>query len=82
MVALFLDDNKTNDDGVYAFVDCSRKRAYYVRGSAQSFWKLWQNFARFSELYFSHLNYAAWFLIEIKAEHRVITTVRRGGHHL
>ena len=58
------------------------KRAYYAPGSAQSFWQLCRNCARFSELCSSHLDYAAWFLSEIKAEHRVNTSVRRGGRYV
>ena len=48
-----------------------KKRAYYASGSAQRFWKLCHNCACFSELRSLHLNYAPWFLSQIKAEPRV-----------
>ena len=44
------------------------KRAYYAPGSVQRFWKLCRTCALFSELCLSHLNYAVWFLSEIKPE--------------
>ena len=58
------------------------KREYYAPGGVQSFWKLCRICAFFSELCSSYLSYAAWFLSEIKAEHQVNTSVRRGGRHL
>ena len=50
------------------------KRAYYASGSAQ--WKLCRNCACFSELRSLHLNYASWFLSQIRAEP---IGVRAGG---
>ena len=44
------------------------KLAYYAPSTAQNFWKLCPNYARFSKLCSSPQNYATWFFGQIKTE--------------